>query len=192
MESVNAFREYFNNLPPNIMFFFAFILFFVQIVAVAVVYSAQAKKNAPVEKKDHFEFTSIVVISTVNATVGSYSILSEPTRTVWSSVASIGYAILMWSVAFHILAFAFGPALSSRFKHWVKCIDYLYLLGSTFGILRIVTAGVALSDNEATVNVGGALFLGVALALRLTKTSIEIFGWDKTERRTQAAGLPLT
>lgn len=65
-------------------------------------------------------------------------------------------------------------------------IDYLYLAGSTFGILRIALSDVEVGDPVNT-NIVGVIVLGIALSLRLTKTSIEIFGWDKVDGGARAA-----
>ena len=59
----------------------------------------------------------------------------------------------------------------------MKGIDYLYLAGSFYGIYRLV---LGLMSKEASIyDLSLPLLLGVALALRFTKTSAEIFKWDR-------------
>src|SRR5262245_26539576 len=48
--------------------------------------------------------------------------------------------LLMWTFFFHVVAYNFGKTfLSARLGvNWVKSIDYVYLILSAFGILRII------------------------------------------------------
>jgi hypothetical protein len=68
--------------------------------------------------------------------------------------------------------------------NWVKSIDYIYLTISTLSILRIVVSAVVVGDGVTYFNALAAVFLGFAVALRITRTSIEIFGWDKPRKTT--------
>jgi membrane-associated HD superfamily phosphohydrolase len=93
--------------------------------------------------------------------------------------AVVGAMVIYWSIFFHIIAWLMGSILTRYLgPNWVKCIDYFYLLGSSLGILRI-----ALSSGDAStlaqVNAFGVNVLGIALSLRLCKTTIEIKGWDR-------------
>jgi hypothetical protein len=94
------------------------------------------------------------------------------------------------TVLFHYLAGLFGHIitnlnlgrLSIFARNWVKVIDYVYLLISLLSLSRIVmsVSGVVANDaNNITVMVYFTVALSIALALRLTKTTIEILSWDK-------------
>jgi len=89
--------------------------------------------------------------------------------------------VLIWCAVFHLIAWHFGRSISStRFgNNWVKAIDYVYLTLSATGILRIILGLVeppASSLSYATL--AAPLILGIAIAIRLTKTTIEIQRWD--------------
>jgi hypothetical protein len=47
------------------------------------------------------------------------------------------------------------------------------------GILRIVVGLNAADPDLRYVNVFAALLLGIGVAMRITKTTIEIAGWDQ-------------
>ena len=63
-------------------------------------------------------------------------------------------------------------------RNWVKAIDYIYLFLSTFSILRIVVSAVTTPQGSTYFSAFAAVLLGFAVALRITRTSIEIFGWE--------------
>jgi len=94
------------------------------------------------------------------------------------------------TVLFHYLAGLFGHLISNLnigrlsifARNWVKVIDYVYLLISLLSLSRIVmsVSGVDANDaNNITVMIYSTVALSIALALRLTKTTIEILSWDK-------------
>jgi hypothetical protein len=94
------------------------------------------------------------------------------------------------TVLFHYLAGLFGHLitnlnlgrLSIFARNWAKVIDYVYLLISLLSLSRIVmsVSGVVTNDaDNITVIVSLTVALSIALALRLTKTTIEILSWDK-------------
>lgn len=139
---------------------------------------------------NHPYFASGVALITASiATYFSFVALSHPQGfRPWTIVSLFLASVALWGVFCHVLAMNFGPLISvdpsspgsSRLrKNWAKSIDYAYLTLSTLSILRIVV-GVAESGSVvALFNAIAAVFLGVAVALRITKTSIEVLGWDK-------------
>jgi hypothetical protein len=68
-------------------------------------------------------------------------------------------------------------------KHWVKEIDYIYLLVSSLSLLKLVITQIHPHEELRVYNAIAAVALGTALALRMTKTSIEVWGWDDPTRR---------
>jgi hypothetical protein len=96
-----------------------------------------------------------------------------------SDLISTFLTSLLYSTAvFHFLAYSFGPRLTRIFTHWVKAIDYVYLTLSIASLLRIVMSMSAMeADNNFTAY--STVALSIAVALRLTKTTIEICSWDK-------------
>jgi hypothetical protein len=110
-------------------------------------------------------------------------------------------SVLYATVLFHYLAGLFGHCitnltlgrLSIFARNWVKVIDYVYFLISIFSLPRIVMSVSRVDANDAnniTVMVYFTVTLSIALALRLTKTTIEILEWHKpkTSRRSGAPG----
>ncbi|HXW70611.1 MAG TPA: hypothetical protein VEK34_04085 [Methylocella sp.] len=94
---------------------------------------------------------------------------------------------------FHSLAFLYGSWLTDiieRYtarrsiigifgRNWVKGIDYLYLSISAVGVVKIVVGAVTTAQGSAEFNAIATILLGIAIAMRITRTSIEIFEWDK-------------
>lgn len=125
------------------------------------------------------------------ATFFSFYYLSNPAAHSPTTIVSIFLtSVVLWAVFFHVAAFNYGSAISSinlgRWSiiavNWVKFIDYIYLTLSTLSVLRIVVSAVVVGDGVTYFNALAAIFLGFAVALRITRTSIEIFGWDKPRR----------
>jgi hypothetical protein len=88
--------------------------------------------------------------------------------------------LFMWAAMFHMIAWQYGHKLLSRFfgRHWVRGIDYIYLVGGITGLLVTVLKMTQGIDASAVPQRVAILVLGVAVALRITKTSAEIFKWD--------------
>jgi hypothetical protein len=87
---------------------------------------------------------------------------------------------------FHLIAFKYAYRIRNLIgqdsligRNWVKSIDYIYLLLSSFSILRIVISTTTTSEGSTSFSAFAAILLGLAVALRITRTSIEIFEWDK-------------
>jgi hypothetical protein len=119
-------------------------------------------------------------------------LLSPATKSVGDAIAAFIIFVVLWAALFHVVAWNYGPWFSSltlprwafgvslRDGVWVKAIDYIYLIFSSLGILRIVL-GVAAADPDLRyVNVFAALLLGIGVAMRMTKTTIEIARWDQS------------
>lgn len=117
-----------------------------------------------------------------------FSFASISTRGIHNnaSLTTIVSALFIyWTLTFHIIFLSYGYKISSIsffghevFKNWVKMIDYIYLLLSGLGLYRVLIA--INSDlphdyfNSFTITI-----VVFAISLRFTKTSIEIFSWDK-------------
>lgn len=171
-------------------------LFFIYYLMHRSLSSLSAVKRAKRQSK-RFQFaykllnvsvTIGIILVILSSAYSSYLALTAQSRTLPSVLGAVSGVLFLFLVAFHIGAFLFGPSISEGAlgdflaKSWVRMIDYFYLTGSTFGILRIAISGVGSSGDLTSVNAFGIIMLGAALALRLTKTSIEIFGWDKPRR----------
>lgn len=98
------------------------------------------------------------------------------------------YGLFQLTCFFHIVAFKYACSIRNLIgqdsligQNWVKSIDYIYLLLSSFSILRIVISTTTTAEGSTYFSGLAAVFLGVAVALRLTRTSIEIFEWDKRQ-----------
>jgi uncharacterized membrane protein len=74
-----------------------------------------------------------------------------------------------------------GRAITDKVGDWwVKAIDYAYLGLSFFGLLRIVFQSIEENTQARdlqTVIIVSVLIVAIGVALRITKTSIEIFHW---------------
>jgi hypothetical protein len=118
-------------------------------------------------------------------------LLNPATKSAGDAIAAFIIFFVLWAALFHVVAWNYGPWLSSltlprwasglslRDGVWVKAIDYVYLIFSSLGILRIVVGLNATDPDLRYVNVFAALLLGIGVAMRMTKTTIEIAGWDK-------------
>lgn len=139
-----------------------------------VALSALLRKMAP----KHFSLSfGLVLINCGLATLLAlaYLILANSIEAIVSSVIGM---ICFWGITFHLLAYRFGPKLTASFgNNWVKVIDYFYL---SIGSLSVVRLAISKTPNAlGEWEVIAVILVGVALALRLTKTSIEIFKWDR-------------
>jgi membrane protease YdiL (CAAX protease family) len=64
-------------------------------------------------------------------------------------------------------------------NNWVKQIDYIYLLMGSAGIVVSLNRLSMVTGKIEFLNDIGPLVLAAAIAIRLTKTRIEVNGWDK-------------
>jgi hypothetical protein len=64
-------------------------------------------------------------------------------------------------------------------NNWVKQIDYIYLLMGSAGIVVSLNRLSMVTGKIEFLNDLGPLVLAAAIAIRLTKTRIEVNGWDK-------------
>ncbi len=135
----------------------------------------------------------LILLTALVATVFSFVYLANPANHSPSTIVVIFLtSVALWAVFFHVSAIHYGASISSmnlgRWSilavNWVKSIDYIYLTISTLSILRIVVSAVVVGDGVTYFNALAAVFLGFAVALRITRTSIEIFGWDKPRKTT--------
>jgi hypothetical protein len=118
-------------------------------------------------------------------------LLSPVSKSVGDAIAAFIIFFVLWAALFHLVAWNYGPWLSTltlpRWAFslslgngvWVLAIDYVYLLFSSLGILRIVLGLATANPGLQSVNVFAALFLGIGIAIRITKTTIEIARWDQ-------------
>ena len=98
--------------------------------------------------------------------------------------------LFIWTSTFHWLAYHLGYYVRKRFgdgkpwiKHWVREIDYIYLVVSSVSLLKLVISQIHPHDELKVYNAVAAVALGTALALRITKTSIgSVGGWDDPSR----------
>jgi hypothetical protein len=63
--------------------------------------------------------------------------------------------------------------------NWVGAIDYIYLIVSITSLIKIVLDLAHAGADTPNFVAYSVIALSIAAALRLTKTSIEIFAWDK-------------
>lgn len=129
--------------------------------------------------------TMLTVVVALIASLWTYMLLIVPEHKLTGTVLFFLVSLCLWALSFHIFALNFGREITLWLRrwpklagNWVKAIDYLYLSLSTFSIIRIVVSAVVKDGNDY-FNALGAVLLGFAVALRITKTSIEIFGWDR-------------
>jgi len=129
---------------------------------------------------EKFLFQVIVTVVALLAAVSMTAyILWYPVVLANGDVLAIFFLFMLaWGIFFHLLAYHFGHSLlNSVFgPGWVKGIDYLYLAGSFYGVYRLI---LGFTNRDTSIhNVWLPLMLAVALSLRFTKTSVEIFKWD--------------
>jgi hypothetical protein len=136
--------------------------------------------------------TTTVLLSTVTTilVVGMYYLLLENTNDFTSIILPAFLSCLfIWTLTFHWLAYQLGYHFRDRFgdgkpwaRHWVKEIDYIYLLVSSVSLLKLVITQIHPQQELRGYNAVAAVALGTALALRITKTSIEVWDWDNPRR----------
>ena len=117
---------------------------------------------------------AIGLLLAVAAAIGLVWISYHPSRPNLD-VLSVVVIFLLFLVLFHSVAWLLHETITMRF---VRAVDYVYLLAAA--------ASLALShlrqDNPGAVSLLSwsrpvILLLVAALALRLTRTTIEVFGW---------------
>ncbi len=146
-----------------------------------------------VERKyRHKRYVQTLVTLTGAVSVTGYTalfLLSPETKSAGDSIAAFIMFLVMWAALFHVVAWNYGAWVSTLTLPggnlslgngvWVKALDYVYLILSSLGILRIVLGLASPNPDLRYVNVLAALMLGIGVALRITKTTIEIAGWDR-------------
>jgi hypothetical protein len=126
-------------------------------------------------------FTALVATG-----VSFYFLLDPNSHPAITIILTFVASVVFWATTCHVFAMNFGVWLTQKLSRWpvlsanlVRAIDYVYLTISTFSILRIVVSAVSVGNGVTYFNATAAVMLGLAVAVRLTRTSIEIFGWDK-------------
>ncbi|MGA7383228.1 MAG: hypothetical protein WBW81_00550 [Methylocella sp.] len=163
---------------------------FLTIQTIAVISSALCLIWLALEtrfRRNIYVVTLITALSAVTASAYSFLFMSNPSNHLAQQILAIFISgLLCWALFFHIIAANFGYTVRLLFKrnsflaqNWVKAIDYIYLFISSFSILRIVVSTVTTAQGSTYFNAFAAVLLGFAVALRVTRTSIEIFEWDK-------------
>jgi hypothetical protein len=148
-----------------------------------------------VEKKYHeVRYAQTLVTLAGAVAVTGYTgvfFLSSATKSAGDVIAAFIIFFILWTAFFHLVAWNYGSwfstlalprwasGLSLGNGVWVKLIEYIYLVFSSLGILRIVVGLNSADPNLRYVNVLAALLLGIGVAMRMTKTTIEIARWDQ-------------
>jgi hypothetical protein len=99
--------------------------------------------------------TVITILSALTASVYSFLFILNPgDHTARQILATFVVGLLSWALFFHIIAFNFGYMVRTLLRrdsviarNWVKAIDYIYLLISSFSILRIVVSTVTTAQG---------------------------------------------
>ena len=158
-------------------------------VAVQIIISIVVEKKY----REHKYVQTLVTLAGAVAVTGytGLFLLNPAAKSAGDAIAAFIIFFVLWAAFFHVVAWNYGPWLSSvtlprwsfgwslRDGVWVKAIDYVYLVFSSLGILRIVVGLNAADPDLRYVNVFAALLLGIGVAMRITKTTIEIAGWDQ-------------
>ena len=130
-------------------------------------------------------FTALV------ATIFSFFYLSNPANHELSTIVIIFLtSVILWMVFFHVGSLNYGYLITTinfgkwsvLSANWVRAIDYIYLTLSTLSVLRIVVSAAVVGNGVVYFNAVASVLLGFAVAMRITRTSIEIFGWDRRQR----------
>jgi hypothetical protein len=109
--------------------------------------------------------------------------LSPSSHTAGDIVATFVFFLFIWCLVFHIVAWHFGKKLSLLHwplfndGNWVKATDYVYLALSAVGILNAVLGFTQITGYWAYMKVAAPLLLGIGVAIRISRTSVEIMKW---------------
>jgi hypothetical protein len=115
-----------------------------------------------------------------------YSAAVAPVPSIYALLVNFFAYFIALTVVLHISAREFGGRLSrwQGSKKWVKAFDYLYMAPALLGSIKAISALVDVGrDDMHGLNALIVVSLASAIALRLTKTSIEVFGWDDDANR---------
>jgi hypothetical protein len=141
----------------------------------------------PLRQRKILSLLLTVVVSVV-ASVFSFHYLANPSAHDSTSIVIVfGTSMLLWTVTFHILAFNLGATIiaanlgrwSALSRAWPKTIDYAYYTISALSALKLVSSLVTANPGLTHFNALATVFLGLAIGLKLTRTSAEIFHWDR-------------
>jgi len=145
-----------------------------------------------VERKFHknrLVVMALTLSTALVASVFSFAFLTKPANHLpWTIVVIFLTSVTLWALFFHVSAINYGHRISgiklgswsALSANWVKSIDYIYLKLSTLSVLRIVVSAVTVGNGATYLNAVASVLLGFAVALRITRTSIEVSGWDKS------------
>lgn len=129
---------------------------------------------------------SLILLASISSTASYYFLTNEQYRILPIVVSSFILSIFIWTLTFHILLANYGSRITKFsifgytriFENWVKAIDYIYLGFTSLGVVRIVV-GMIEGTSHGKLDAIAAIVIGFAVSLRVTRTSVEIFGWDK-------------
>jgi uncharacterized membrane protein len=96
----------------------------------------------------------------------------------------VGFAVT-WGALFRSIAEYEGVTLTKLRKHWVREIDYIYLILSFVGLMRVLLGAVEKNPTPQETQLTNIAILVVAIgvSLRFVKTTVEINQWDKEPAR---------
>jgi hypothetical protein len=137
-----------------------------------------------VRRRDNVLRHTPAIVAALIATYFTWQkINSAESSSAYGSLLTFGSFTIVWGVLFHLVARDEGYKITTKLggSGWVKGIDYLYLSMSFTGVVRVLLGVI---DSEANqdlkpVNIATVLVIAIGVALRMTKTTIEIWEWDK-------------
>jgi uncharacterized membrane protein len=88
--------------------------------------------------------------------------------------------VISWLITLHLTAADFGKNFTEIIgsKKWVRATDYIYLFISIISILSLFLKINGAGNQIVSINLWLPILLSFAVAIRITKTSIEVFGWS--------------
>lgn len=91
-------------------------------------------------------------------------------------VAIVTADALLLSFFLSVFLLYLSPLLNQRFgKAWVKALDFPYLIFGFVGIMRVINGAPFVVKTIDLLDWLALFALAVALAIRLTKATIEVF-----------------
>lgn len=135
-------------------------------------------------KRDHSGDWFVCLFLTVVSLIMTIKGLSAPDRSPYIVINIALATVVIWTFAFHLMAFRLGRTFTKTFgPAWVKFIDYTYLGISTIGVMKLALNGLSVEGDVTFWNAIAVILIGIALAMRFTKTTVEIKRWDQPEKK---------
>lgn len=115
----------------------------------------------------------------------AYEVTSRSSFGIYEAIVPLGLVVVGASLSLSYALLSYASQLTLRYsKTWIKFLDFPYLALAFSGLVRVVNSSPQVTKRYETLDSLGMILLALALAIRLSKATLEVF-FDRRIARGQ-------